>query len=408
MGEAQSLTETLFATLEQAGVPWCVLYRGRLSGAAGEVLDVLVSPEARTAVEHCLIGLDFLPLAGLQRSVRRTWLAYAAPDRCWVKVNLLTRLVYGEGLTLPKDISAGILERCQRQGTACVPVPDDSFWLLLLRSLLVAGEFGATERTQLLALSAAARPDSPLAALLPGDWPAEQVIAAVKAGEWDRLQEVAVHWSARRVVGWRRAPGRILRNLPGWLRPRGLNVALLGPDGAGKSTVVEAVRQNSYLPVRTLYMGLSEERVPLVAGLRPRMLRAPVFLLFLWGNYLAALVHRARGRLVIFDRYTYDALLPPRGRLSPLMAASRWLRAHLLPPPDLVLVLDVPGAVMFARKGEHDPAHLEAERQAYLALQRRIANAEIVDGARPPAAVGADVVERIWRRQVMAWKEGRV
>ncbi|NPV65886.1 MAG: hypothetical protein HPY64_01935 [Anaerolineae bacterium] len=401
------MTESWFAALESAGVRWCVLYQGELPGAAGEELDVLVGSADRELAECSLAALDFLPLSSQHQATRREWLAYAAPAGCWVRVNVLTRLAYGMRLIFPAETSAGILERRLRQGTAYSPDPDDAFWVLLLRCLLISGGIGPAERAHLLTLSLTARPDGPLAAILPGDWPVERLIAAARAGDWDSLLQFATHWLARRTLGWGGALNRVLRRLPGRSHPPGLNVALLGSDGAGKSTVVEAVQRSFYFPVRTLYMGLSEERVPLVARLQPRALRGLVFLLVLWANYLAALVHRARGRLVIFDRYTYDALLPPRQRLSPLMAASRWLRAHLLPPPDLVLVLDVPGAVMYARKGEHDPAHLEAERQDYLALQRRIANAEIVDGTRLPGAVGADVVARIWRRQVLAWKEGR-
>lgn len=407
MNKAQSLTESWFAALESAGVRWCVLYRGELPDAGGEELDVLVGPADRETAECSLAALDFLPLSSQPRAARRDWLAYAAPAGCWVRVNVLTRLAYGPRLIYSAEASAGILERRLRQGTVYSPDPDDAFWYLLLRCLLISGGIGPAERAHLLTLTAVARSDGPLAAALPDDWPAERVIAAALAGDWNGLLQITARWPARQMPGWRGALTRILRWLPGWGHPPGLNVALLGPDGAGKSTVVEAVQRGFYFPVRTLYMGLSEERVPLVKRLQPRVLRGPVFLIVLWANYLAALVHRARGRLVIFDRYTYDALLPPRQRLSPLMAASRWLRAHLLPPPDLVLVLDVPGVVMYARKGEHDPAHLEAERQDYLALQRQIANAEIVDGARSPGAVGADVVARIWRRQVLAWKEGR-
>ncbi len=180
---------------------------------------------------------------------------------------------------------------------------------------------------------------------------------------------------------------------------RGLTVALLGPDGAGKSTLVTAVEARFDVPVRTLYMGLNLERVPLARRMPIPALRIPVFFLVLWWHYAVGLFHKSQGRLVIFDRYTYDALLPPRKPLTLAQRLSRWVRAHALPAPDMVLVLDVPGAVMFARKGEHSPEHLEAERQDYLALAATLPGVTVVDGARPVDAVAADVVARLQARR---------
>jgi thymidylate kinase len=59
-----------------------------------------------------------------------------------------------------------------------------------------------------------------------------------------------------------------------------------------------------------------------------------------------------------------------------------------------VLVLDLPGEVAFARKGEFTPEGLEAVRQGYLALVPRL-GAEVVDASAPPEQVRDDVVARI-------------
>ena len=70
----------------------------------------------------------------------------------------------------------------------------------------------------------------------------------------------------------------------------------------------------------------------------------------MWARVLRAAVYVARGHLVVFDRYTYDALLPVTGSLRWLKRPYFWVLAHLAPRPDLVLVLDLPGEVAFARK----------------------------------------------------------
>jgi thymidylate kinase len=107
--------------------------------------------------------------------------------------------------------------------------------------------------------------------------------------------------------------------------------------------------------------------------------------------------HVALGRLVVFDRYTYDALLPVTGPLARLKRPYFWVLAHSAPRPDLVLVLDLPGEVAFARKGEFTPEGLETVRQGFLALAPRV-GAEIVDAAAPPERVHAVVTARIERR----------
>jgi hypothetical protein len=73
-----------------------------------------------------------------------------------------------------------------------------------------------------------------------------------------------------------------------------------------------------------------------------------------------------------------------------------WLLAHACPAPDLVLVLDAPGHVLYARKGEHTPDILEAQRQKLLALRHHIPQVQIVDDTRAEATVYAEVVGRIW------------
>lgn len=180
-------------------------------------------------------------------------------------------------------------------------------------------------------------------------------------------------------------------------RSRGLSVALLGPDGVGKSTLVAGLAAASRLPVRTVYMGMwqgadrpGRTRLHAIAAIVARPFRV-------WARVARAAVYVARGHLVLFDRYTYDALLPITGSLRWLKRPYFWVLAHLAPRPDLVLVLDLPGEVAFARKGEFSPDGLEAVRQGFLALAPRI-GAQVVDASASPEQVRDDVAERIRRR----------
>lgn len=163
----------------------------------------------------------------------------------------------------------------------------------------------------------------------------------------------------------------LARRLP--LAPRrcGAVVAILGPDGAGKGTVIEALRRELPVTVTVVYLGNSRggprrERAAaraargalrlLPRGLRERQHRARHALRAAARAWRAA-AYAWRGDVVLCDRHPLDALVlePDGGRLA----------ARLAPTPDAVVVLDAPGDVLFARKGEHSPELLERWRRRY-------------------------------------------
>jgi thymidylate kinase len=126
-------------------------------------------------------------------------------------------------------------------------------------------------------------------------------------------------------------------------------------------------------------------------------------LLVIWGRYLRGLALSAAGRLVIFDRYIYDAEVPTPFHLGPAARLARWIDGHACPGPDMTILLDAPGEVMFRRKGEYDGATLEHWRQRFLGVRRRVPDLEVVDTTRTADAVLRDVTARIWRRYARRW-----
>ncbi|NIZ92028.1 hypothetical protein [Kineococcus rubinsiae] len=209
-------------------------------------------------------------------------------------------------------------------------------------------------------------------------------------------------------------PERWRRRGPVSLRRQGPVIALVGPDGAGKGTVVEGLRQTLPVAVTIVYLG-DHGGSSGTAGrgaARPGtdVARAPsrpagaareaAFVLRkhlrLARPLVRAHVAAWRGHVVLCDRHPLDAVAvrPPRGALAGALEAV--LARVTGPQLDALLVLDAPGAVLFERKGEHSPAVLEGWRQGYRSLPRAI----VVDTLPGPEATLRSVRQLSWAAAV--------
>lgn len=210
------------------------------------------------------------------------------------------------------------------------------------------------------------------------------------------------------------------------------SVALIGPDGAGKSTISQALVETSPFAFKTIYMGdnidacnfaLPTSRLvqyfrrrrqrgstegaaggekPARSGNRKASLgqilwsacRLLNFLAEEWYRQVLSWGYQARGYIALYDRhFLFDFSLdgvdsdvwPLEKRLH------RWFLTRLYPQPNLVIYLDAPAEVLFARKGEKTIAELEHRRQAFLRQGARVRNFVRVDATQPLEKVCAEV-----------------
>lgn len=393
-------TETVtaaLAALDCEGLEWSLLRpREGLARAEGDV-DLLVEADALARVAELLDGAGFvrLPMPGPDLHAGRY--DEAGGSLTWLHVQGELRVA---GDVIP---ARAVLGEADGEG---VRQPSDRWllWILLLRALVDKGDLPARHREAVVRLARAwegGPPELESLARRRGLDPAA-VVAAAAAGDWDALMAQRVSRPAASRASW---PAHLARRAGGAWRAarevrsrRGFSVAVLGPDGSGKTTLIQGLSASLPLPTRVQSMGVTGGRLRRVDRLRVPGVLFLTKLGIVWLRYLRALYHRARGEIVLFDRYLLDAAVPSGASLSRAGRMSRSALGRLCPLPDLVLLLDASGETMHARKGEYDAGTLETWRAAYGRLSDRVGVLEVIDAERSVEEVRRDAESRIWRR----------
>ena len=226
-----------------------------------------------------------------------------------------------------------------------------------------------------------------------------------------------------------------------------ITVALTGPDGAGKSTMSRRLENSLSIPAKYIYRGINLEasnhvlpttliweQIKKLSGRQTHMggppdpnrsrplsrnplkrisrelksgFRVTNLILEEWFRQIIAWYYQIRGYIIIFDRhfffdyYAHHISNNPKRSIGNRIHGS--MLKHFFPKPNLVIFLDAPPEILFARKGEGTLESLERRRQEYLQLREMVKYFVIIDATQSEDEVTKQVSDLIL--DFYSWKK---
>jgi thymidylate kinase len=466
------------------------------SASAQNDLDLLVAREHAGRLAQLLFRLGFKqaqPPVEKQMPGVLDYYGYDARADRLVHVHAHFQLAMGHDMT--KNVRLAIerpyLQSASPQGLFMVPEPEFEFIALVVRMILKhatwdailfrEGKLKASERRELVDLQARvdpARLQAILSAHLPfldaeffsglvaALQPGSSIRKRLKAGRQlqKRMQSNSVHsmgvetflkLSRRFLLVVRR---RLLKSPSKYrLQAGGALVAILGGDGAGKTTAVDGLQAwlSRKFDVRRVHMGKPAwsrttilvrsllklgqlmQLYPLEASFEetlqqkswispgyPYLIREVCRARDRYLTYLKARRAAARGSLVLLDRFPMSQiqlmdgmqaerflrelqqgarakqLLAPRldSRLAQYLVRLEKSYYDLMMQPELMVVLRVHPDIAAARKTDEDPSSVRRRSAEIWALDWSGTQAHVIDTSQPTDAVMAELKDTIWQR----------
>jgi O-antigen/teichoic acid export membrane protein/thymidylate kinase len=397
---------TLFHLMEELDLRYCLLHApDPETDDSPSGVELTIHPEDRDRLPSLIQNLrkeGYLPIQRVPLAANDCRYDFASSmdaDTCFFSVTI--REVFPSGHLKARD--GEILARRQKQGDFWVLCEADEFCYLLSK-ISLEGKIRESEQNRLKQLAEILGPSlvRTVAAGLFGDALQLAVTAAGVDGQWNKVQQRLRNqlWRAN----FRSAPIDWFKywllqfrcTLQRWLHPSGMFIVILGPDGAGKSTLTQRILEllgplfasdkvlqwrPQFLKPRPRYFpGFNPPHTKPPHGLIESVARVFAVLLDYWVAYPTVIRPLlARVALVIYDRDFHDLLVD---RLRYRYGGPDWLpglAAKLLPRPGtLYLTLDADPDVIQRRKNEVAPDELRRQLGAYRDLAGRLPSSTLI------------------------------
>lgn len=189
------------------------------------------------------------------------------------------------------------------------------------------------------------------------------------------------------------------------MQPKGFTICFLGPDGSGKSTIIDGLLKRDlpfnrydYFHLKPILQKDSGEHKVVSDPHQHKpysLLKSYIKLLFFVYQYNKGWVYnivplKSKSSLVIFDRYYDDILVDhKRYRYSGSKSAAKFIR-NFIPKPDLYFVLTTNANIIHKRKQEVAIEELERQIKGYRSLvdDKRYIN---IDVSKTPKEIVSEI-----------------
>lgn len=207
------------------------------------------------------------------------------------------------------------------------------------------------------------------------------------------------------------------------IRPAGMDIALLSPDGGGKSTILNALKQygiTSFSGIERKYVrpGLFQNIGQYKPNAKPEITDNPdphgrqpdgylkswirflIYLIdFTLGYYLKVIPLKIKRKLVVFDRYYYDYYVDMYRYHYSLPKWVPLMFSFLIPRPSITFILNADPVIIYNRKKELTLEETRRQCIAFKSVAQTVKDAVLIDVDRPIDDIVKDIVSHIIQRR---------
>ena len=204
-----------------------------------------------------------------------------------------------------------------------------------------------------------------------------------------------------------------------FFKPCGMDIALLAPDGGGKSTILNALKEygiTSFAGVERKYIrpGLFRNIGQYKPNAQPEMTdnpnphgRKPDGSLKAWIRFLIYLIDFTLGyfikvvplkwqrKLIVFDRYYYDYYVDMYRYHYSLPKWTPYFFSFLIPAPTVTFILCAPADVIYNRKKELTLDETKRQCLAFEGVAKKTKNAILINVDRPITEIVNEIIQHI-------------